>query len=277
MEADGEIRYYLIEDPLGEGETIGYSRHQLNRIYEEYKDREGVKRILYVPRGLDGGETLRRFEENLCRRLEEKADRRMDWAWLLRFCAAAICIYTFEPLFKLAYIPLVYHLNRYIFISRELVEAVLDPIAIPFTTILGFILGLSPLILTLILTHQYMARISKREGEIAKWLRDLLSEEAEIRESPRLEEFRESIHGLVEEARRSLKALHSPSLEERVEACRRLMRDLAKMQAEASYHGLETLVDYYHRLKTSFYKLSGERRILKRDKALKRWLGEVRG
>jgi len=275
METSGEIHYYLIEDPLDEGETIGYSRHQLWRAFEEYKSGGTVRRILYTPRR-GGDDILRRFEEKLWRRYEERAGKRMDWAWLLRFCGAAVSVYAFEPLFKLAYIPLAYHLSRYLFLTRELIETVLDPVAIPFTTALGFILGLSPLILTLIITHQYMAREAGKEGEIAKWLRELMEQEAEIRDSPELEEFRKSIRGLMEEARKSLIDLHSPVIEARVKACRRLMKSLAEMQAQASYYGLEALVDYYHRLKTSFYRLSRERRILGRDKALNRWLRELK-
>jgi len=277
MEARGEISYYLIEDPLGEGETIGYSLHQLRRAFDERRRDMPVRRLLHVPEGVDGRETLRRFEEGLCRRYEERSGSRMDWAWFLRFCGAAASLYAFEPLFKAAYLPLAYHLSRYLFLSRELVEVILDPIAIPFTTALGFTLGLSPLLLAFLLTHRFVAREAKREEGIARWLRGLLEGEVEVAESGALSDFREHSRGLVEEARRSLSALTSPTLEERLEACRRLTRSLGEMQRLASYYGLEPLVDYYHRLKTSFYRLSRERRVLRRDSALRRWMREVRG
>ncbi len=277
MEARGEIWYYLIEDPLGEGETIGYSQHQLQGAFEEHRNGGAVRRVLYTPRGWrKEGDLLRRFEEELWRRYEDRAGRRMDWVWFLRFCGAALCIYAFEPLFKLAYIPLSYHLSRYLFLTREIIETILDPIVIPFATALGFILGLSPLILTFIITHQYIAREARREGEIAEWLRELMKQEVEIRESGELRDFRENIRGLVEEVRGSFRDLYSPAMEVRVKTCRRLMRRLAEMQAQASYFGLEPLVDYYHRLKTSFYRLSRERRILGRNKALNRWLVELK-
>jgi hypothetical protein len=276
MERRGELIYYLIEDPLGEGETIGYSRYQLRRVFDEYGKEGGVSRILYVPEAVDGRETLRRFEEELYRRYEERSKRRMDWAWFLRFCGAATSIYAFETLCRAAYIPLAYHLSRYLFLTRELVEVVLDPVAIPFTTALGFVLGLSPLLLSLVITYRFMAGEAGKDGKIAEWLRKLLGEEVEIIKSGELTDFRRSVRGLVEEARRSLEMLNFPSLDERIKACRRLTRSLAEIQAQASYYGLEPLVDYYHRLKASFYSLSRKREVLRKDRALKRRIKELR-
>lgn len=276
MERKGEIRYYLIEDPLNERETIGYSRYWLEKVFREYGKGSDVQRILYVPIGVDGRDILKRFEEGLCKRYEKRSKRRMDWAWFLRFCGATISLYSFESLFRIAYIPLTYHLSRYLFLTRELVRVILDPIAIPFTTALGFVLVLSPLLLTLILTHRFMSVEARRDGEIAEWLRGLLNEKMEIIESRELTDFREGVRDLVEKTRSTLKLLNAPSRDERIKACRGLTKSLAEMQAMASYYGLEPLIDYYHRLKTSFYKLSKERKILERVGALERRVTELR-
>jgi hypothetical protein len=175
-------------------------------------------------------------------------------------------------------LPIGFYLNRYPYLTAEIVETILDPVVLPFATLLGITLGLLPIVMCWCLTRRFLSKEASENRAYASSIKKLSDIEVEVIESQNLSGFNEESKSTIEEIRGDIrKLIEVGRVEERQGICRRITGSLGKLQALARYYDLHELVDYYQERKTSFYKLGLSPKVLRNRKALRKCIKKIMG
>jgi len=252
-----EVVYHLIEHPFKEEKTIVFDRDKILETLNQFKEGMKLKRILHAPQKEDGQkDKLLVVEESLVEDYEKSSERSKGWTIFSIFGGLSLCYLLFTPLFRLGYLPLITFLMRnFKTITPEVINAYVDLGAQLAALAAGMFLGLSPLILSGVVSYDALKR-ARKDKKHAELMRDLEKCELEIVENESLASFYKDSKDLTEEIRELAQNLRK--IKDRygkIETCKRIRDHLEKVIIITKLYDLNGVNEHYHTLHDSFYDL----------------------